>query len=498
MEADPIIYDVCIIGAGVVGCAIARELSRYALDVVVLEKGNDVASGATKANSGIVHGGYTATYGTAKAALCRRGNRMYARMEKDLNFGYRETGSLVLAFDKVQQQTLRELIDNGKKNGVDDLELLSGRQIAQIEPTVSEEAIEALLCPTTGVTSPYELAIALAESAVHNGTRFLLQATVTAITEGPPFTVDLTSDDGGHPRTIQSRYVVNAAGLYSDRITAMVTDPGFAVSPKQGQYVVFEKGYGDIVDHVIFQTPTKAGKGILVTPTYHRNLMIGPNADEVENRDNVNTDEDVLSSIITRARTSVPDIDLSKAITTFAGVRASSTTGDFVIGKTEIQGFVQAAGIDSPGLTSSPAIALTVRDLLADAGLELRAKEGYDPYREGIIVPKSLSDEAVNALLEVESPERIICRCEQVSQGEILDAAARGIPVLSIDAVKRRTRAGQGKCQGAFCRRRVAQVLGEKLGRPADEVIAMHDEESRGKSRAKARLLHMKSLGSAG
>ena len=489
--ADPIVYDVCIIGAGVVGCAIARELSRFNVDVVVVEKGNDVATGATKANSGIVHGGYTATFGTAKAALCRTGNRMYARLERELNFGYRETGSLVLAFDSHQQQTLRQLVENGEKNGVDDLVILSKHQIGRMEPAVSSKALEALYCPTTGVTSPYELAIALAENAAHNGTHFLLQAAVTAITPSSPFLVDLAPDGDGRPRSIHARYVVNAAGLYSDRVTAMVTEPEFAISPKQGQYVVFEKGYGDIVDRVIFQTPTEAGKGILVTPTYHRNLMIGPNANEVEDRDNVNTDSDVLSSVISRAGASVPNIDLSKAITTFAGVRASSTTGDFVITKTDIQGFIQAAGIDSPGLTSSPAIALRVRDLLADEGLELKAKSSFDPQRVGIIIPKSLSDEAVSGLLEIDSPERIICRCERVSQGEIVDAVGRGIPVLSIDAVKRRTRAGQGKCQGAFCRRRVADVLSGQLGRSAEEILAMHEEESRGKTRAKARLLHL-------
>ncbi len=518
-DSQRAVYDVCIVGAGVVGCTVARELSRFDLKVIVLEKELDVSCGATKANSGIVHGGYSAKHGTLKAALCRAGNRMYARLEQELSFGYRETGSLVLAFDSEQQATLRTLMDNGRANGVDDLELIDVRRLRQMEPSVSEEVVEALFCPGAGVASPYELAIALAENAVRNGVEYRLGREVTGLRRiDGEFKIQYRSsssgvssvDDGDTPGArrpaadmgrvgtsgqISARFAVNAAGLYSDRITAMVTDPGFTIHPRQGQYIVFERGYGSLVNTVVFQTPTEAGKGILVTPTYHNNLMIGPNANEIGSREDVNTDEEVLEYVVRLARTSVPEIDLKKAITTFAGIRASADTGDFIIGPAEVAGFVQAAGIDSPGLTTSPAIAERVRDLLADQGLDLKPDPSFDPYREPIIRPKEskeMADEEVSRLLKAETPDRLICRCERVSAAEILDAMSRGLPVESIDAVKRRTRAGMGRCQGGFCRPRVAKLLAEESGIPSKEILRRHEAESARKNRVKARLLRMR------
>lgn len=482
-------YDVCIIGAGVVGCAIARELSRYNVTAAIVEQANDVANGSTKANSGIVHGGYSAQHGSLKAALCRPGNLMCEKLDRELSFGYRQTGSLVLAFSAEQQATLRSLLANGRKNGVDDLEILTGNQAKGLEPNISDDVLEALYCPSAGVTSPYEFAIALAENAVHNGVDLLLQREVASIDAGDAYTVHYRTD-GGNAGVLTARYLVNAAGLYADRITAMMTEPGFTIKPRQGQYIVFDKSHSDLVHTVVFQTPTEAGKGILVTTTFHGNIMVGPNANEIEDRNNVDTDEDALRSIIHRARISVPAIDLKKAITTFAGVRAVSSTGDFVIGKTGVQRFIQAAGIDSPGLTSSPAIAERVRDALADAGLQLKEKSSFNPERRRIIVGKTLTDAEVQSLLDLQGPEQIICRCERVSRGEIEDAMARGLPVLSIDAVKRRTRAGQGRCQGSFCRPRVAALLARDLGVDTSEILRRHDEESQSKRRIKTALLH--------
>jgi len=495
MKEDPRVYDVCIIGAGVVGCAIARELSRFSVSILVLEKESDVACGATKANSGIVHGGYSARHGTLKAALCRPGNRMFARMESELAFGYRQTGSLVLAFDAEGKNRLRELADNGRRNGVHDLEILSPPQLSEREPRVSGEVVEALYCPSAGLASPYEFAIALAENAARNGVIFSLEAEVIGISKTGCFEISTSSGDPSNEGPFRARYVVNAAGLYSDRISAMLIEPGFSIVSRQGQYIVFEKGYGDLVKAVIFQTPTAKGKGILVTPTYHRNLMIGPQAEETGDRTNVDTTMEALSDIHARAEKSVPGIDLSRAITTFAGARATSTKKDFIIEETEVQGFFQAAGIDSPGLTSSPAIAERMRDLLADAGLELRPRSDFDPHREPVIVPKELTDEEVKSLLDAASPDRIVCRCERVTHGEITDAMARGLRVSSLDAVKRRTRAGMGRCQGGFCRPRVAEILSEHLHLSAAEVVRRHEEESARKTRVKAHLLKLRDGG---
>ena len=498
MTTNPPVYDVCIIGAGVVGCAIARELSRFTLDIVVIEKEDDVSCGASKANSGIVHGGYSPKYGTKKAGLCLAGNRMFARLEDELNFGYRRTGSMVLAFTEPEVSTLRELAANGGRIGVPDLELLTARQIAALEPRVSGDATAALFCPGTGVTSPYEMTIALAENAAANGVTFELDTRVIGIRSGEHFTISAVGSDGHVSKGFEARYLVNASGLHADTITAMVCDPDFRIAPRQGQYIVFEKGYGDLVSSVIFQTPTPKGKGILVTPTYHHNLMIGPNANETESRSNVDTTETVLSDVYAQAVRSVPGIDLTKAITTFAGIRPAPTTGDFIIGESPVPGFFQAAGIESPGLTSSPAIAALMRDTLADSGLELGEKPDFDPYREPIIRPKSFTPKEVNRMIDAPGPERIVCRCEAVSEGEIIDAMERGLPVVSIDAVKRRTRAGQGKCQGGFCRPRVAELLGARLGIPAEKVLERHDASVAGKSRIKARLLALKSANREG
>ncbi|VBB06986.1 fad dependent oxidoreductase [Lucifera butyrica] len=456
-------YDVCIIGAGVVGMNIARELSKYKLRIGILEKADDVSCGCSKANSGIVHGGYSDEPGTLKAELCVRGNRMYKALEEKLHFGYRQTGSLVLAFREEELPMLEELYDYGIKNGVGGLAIINGDQAREREPYLSQEVIAALYCADAGVVSPYEFVIALAENAVENGAELHLNKEVTAIRRQDGYFV-LTAGD----EEFSATYVINAAGIYSDRIACMAGIDDYRISPRRGQYVLLDKDQNYLVKSVIFQVPTKLGKGILVTTTYHGNLMIGPNAEEIDDKDDVGTDEKTLEFIVRTARKSVPGFDMRKALTSFAGNRPHSNQRDWVIEGERIPGLINLIGIDSPGLTSSPAIALKVAGLLRQAGLSLVKKESFQPCRRPIIRKKDATfDGDINA---AEPDKHIICRCEVVTEAEIIDSLHRGIAVKSMDAVKRRTRAGMGRCQGTFCSPRVRQLIASELGIPIEEV----------------------------
>ena len=461
-------YDICIIGAGVVGAAIARELSRYEADIIILEKEDDVSCGASKANSGIVHGGYAAKHGTLRGELNVIGNRMYERLNRELNFGYRETGALVIGFDDADRNEIEILYANGIKNGVDGLEIIDRRQIIEMEPNINPEVRHALYCRHAGVTSPYEFTIALMENAISNGAVLRLNCGVEGIQ---------IAKNGFNIQTdtvkISCRYIINAAGIFSDIISQMVGPDYFKIKPRKGQYVIFDRDTGSAVSNVIFQTPTKKGKGILVTSTFHGNLMIGPNAEDTTDRYDIETDEEALAYITETAKKSIPGIDLKKAIRSFSGIRAASDAGDFIIEHTEVPGLINVAGIDSPGLTSSPAIALRVVSILKEAGFPLKGKSSFDPYRMPIIHKKErLPSDEVERLIKIDpSPERIICRCEQVRESVITDALNRNIDIHSMDAVKRRTRAGMGRCQGKFCGPRVKEIIAREKNIPIDRVI---------------------------
>lgn len=456
-------YDIAIIGAGVVGSAIARELSKYELNTCLLEKSEDVSSGASKANSGIVHGGYAAKYGTLKGELCIKGNEMYRQLDKELNFGFRETGALVLGFKEVDEKKIKELYDNGIKVGCDDLEIIHEDRIREIEPHVSKDAKVALYAKSVGVVSPYELTIALAENAVKNGVELRLESEVIHIEiKENYFNVKTTKGE------IHSRYVINAAGLYSDKVANMVGINNFKIIPRRGQYILLGKDQGHLVNTVVFQLPTDKGKGILVTTTYHGNFMIGPNAEEVDDKDDVATTMESLEEVIETARKSIPDFDIRRALTSFSGIRAVSSSGDFIIEESGVKRFINVAGIDSPGLTSAPAIAGKVVEILMSSGMELKKKDSFNPYRKAIIIKK---EKNFDGKIDHEDPEKnIICRCEKVTEAEIVDAIHRGLPVNSIDAVKRRTRAGMGPCQGNFCRQRVRTIIARELNISTDEV----------------------------
>ncbi|AUM96064.1 TPA: NAD(P)/FAD-dependent oxidoreductase [Clostridium botulinum] len=456
-------YDVSIIGAGVVGSAIARELSKYNLKVCLIEKEEDVGTGASKANSGIVHGGYVAKYGTLKGELCIKGNSMYNQLEKELNFGYRNPGALVIGFDEDDENRIKKLYENGVKIGCDDLEIIYGDKIKELEPHINKDVKVALYAKSVGVASPYEMTIALAENAMENGVDLKLETKVLTIDkEHEAFIINTNKGE------IKSKYIVNAAGLYSDKIANMLEMDDFKILPRRGQYVLSTKEQGYLVNKVIFQVPTEKGKGILVTTTYHGNFMIGPDAQEVVDKEDIGTDIESIEYIIKTARKSIPDFDVRKFLTTFAGIRAISSTGDFVIGETKVKGFINAAGIDSPGLTSSPAIAEKIVGILKEAGLQLIKNEKFNPYRKPIIIKK---DKSFDGKIDDEDPTKnIICRCEKVTESEIIDAMKRGIPVKSTDAIKRRTRAGMGFCQGNFCRPRVKAIIAREMGIPVEKV----------------------------
>lgn len=468
-------YDVVIIGAGIVGTTIARQLSRYRLNILIVEKGIDVAMGATKANSAIVHGGYAEPHTTLKGRLCYAGRQAFARLNEELNFGFKESGSLVVTADD-DPAPLYRLLEQGRANGLTDLRIVSQDELREMEPQLTPDLKWGLLCEGAGVCSPYEMAIAMAENAIMNGAELKLESEVKAIggSKGN-FIVETASE------SFQTRYIINAAGVQADVVSQMVGLDDFSILPRSGQYLLFARGSGKAVNHVIFGLPTEKGKGILLTSTIYENLLIGPDASEQEDREDTSTDVQRVAAIYDTCKDLYPGLDAKQFLRSFTGIRARSSTDDFLIEETKVPGFIQVAGIQSPGLTASPAIAEMVEGLLVSSGLVLEPNPDFDPYRKPIIQHKELRPlREIKPLLDIPSaPEKVICRCEQVTEGEIIDACGRGIPVKTIDGVKRRTRASMGWCQGTFCRPRIVEVM----QRITDEFDARFDIEHSGVSR---------------
>lgn len=453
-------YDVIIIGAGVTGCAVARYLSRYQGKMLVLEREEDVCCGTSKANSAIIHGGFDAAHGSLMAKMNVQGSRMMPQLAKDLDIPFRRNGSLVVCMAEEDLPRLRALYENGVKNGVEGLEIVDAKRLHELEPNVSKNAVAALWAPTGGIVCPFHMTIALAENANANGVEFRFNTRVTGFTREEDFWTVHTQD--GDFRT---RYVVNAAGVYADVLHNMVSGRKLHITPRRGDYCLLDKQTGGFVSHTVFQLPGKLGKGVLVSPTVHGNIIVGPTAIDVEDRDGTNTTAAGLEDLITKAGIAVDGLPIRQTITSFAGLRAHEDHHEFVIGEAEdAPGFVDCAGIESPGLTSAPAIGLTVAELLGEK-LGLQEKENFVATRKGILDPKTLSKEAYQALIR-ENPAygQIICRCEQVTEGEILDAIRRPLGAKSLDGVKRRTRAGMGRCQAGFCSPRVMEILARELG----------------------------------
>ncbi len=458
-------FDVAIIGCGVIGAATAYTLARYQLKVLVLEAENDVADGTTKANSAIIHAGYDPEPGTRMARLDVLGNRLAGEICERLDVPFKRNGSLVLAFSEEEITHLKKLYSNGVANGVPGIRLLDAAQVRELEPNLSDRVVAALYAPSAGVISPWEYALAMAQVAVRNGVRLERSSRVTAIRKLEGEGYELHTGTGDY----QARRVINAAGLHSEEIHNMVAPPSFHIQPTRGQYYLLDKSEGSRVNCVIFQCPTKLGKGILVSPTVHGNLIVGPDAELVDG-DDTSTTAAALEQVAELGRKSVPSVDLRASIRNFAGVRANSDRGDFVI-EEAAPGFIDLAGIKSPGLSSAPAIALEAVELLKGTGLELRE----DPdFVDGRRRPrfKELSEAEKRALIAKDPAYgRVICRCETVTEGEILEAVRAPIPPVSVDGVKRRCSAGMGRCQGGFCGPRVLEILSRELHRDPTEIL---------------------------
>lgn len=460
-------YDVAIIGAGVVGCAIARELSKYKIKVCVLEKEGDVASGTSKANSAIVHSGYDAKPGTLKGRLNARGNMLFDELSSELDFHFKRNGSLVLAFHNDDISNLEELLLRGQSNGIQGLKILTKQEVLDLEPNVSEEVKAALYAPSGGITCPYEMTWALAENAAANGVKIFLENEVKRLKKVDDGTFLISIEEG----EIQSKYVINAAGLYADDISKSIGAEDFDIRPRKGEYVLLDKEVGGLVRHTLFCVPGIMGKGILVTPTVDGNLLLGPNAHDIMDKMDTSTSDSGLNEVIAGAIRTIPSVPVRTVITSFAGLRAISGD-DFIIEESnKVKGFINVAGICSPGLTAAPAIAEYVREILEAAGLNLVKNQKFNPKRTAIPRFRELDNKSREELIK-KNPlfGRVICRCEMVTEAEIVEAIRRPCGATNVDAVKRRVRAGMGRCQGGFCSPRVVDILSRELGIPLTEV----------------------------
>ena len=457
--------DVVIIGAGVIGCSIARELSRYRIDVCVLEKEADVAEGTSKANSGIVHAGYDAEPGSQKAKFNARGSAMFPKLVKELDVPYRQDGSLVVCFSDAERSHLEKLLEYGRQNGIEGLEILTREQALEKCPILSEKVVAALYAGTAGIVCPYELTLAFAENACKNGARFRFNSAVSNIEriEGG-FRLTLGTGD-----TLETRTVVNAAGLYSDVINNMVSSRKLHIIARKGEYCLFDRAAPELAPLTIFQTPTAMGKGVLVTKTADGNLLVGPTAVDVEGKDETETTHDGLDSVLKMAALSVGPLPERQIITSFAGLRAHLESGDFEIGEVpDAEGFINAAGIESPGLSSAPAIGIWIAELLAKK-LSAEPNPSFDPIRHGIPKFREMNnDERARYISKNPAYGKVICRCETVTEAEIIDAIHRPLGATTLDGIKRRTRAGMGRCQSGFCTTRVLEILERELKVPRE------------------------------
>lgn len=453
-------YEVIIIGAGVSGAAIARELSRYDVTCCVLEKEEDVCCGTSKANSAIIHAGYDAAYGSMMAEMNVRGNAMMDDLAAKLDIPFQRNGSLVLCFSEEDMLGLEKLYDNGVANGVPGLKILYKDDIMKMEPNVSDNVYAALYAPTAGIVCPFHLNIALAENAYTNGVEFKFDTEVLEIEKlDAGFVVKTNQGD------FTTDYVINAAGVYADELHNMVSEKKIHITPRRGEYLLLDKEAGRHVKHTIFALPSKFGKGVLVTPTVHGNLLAGPTALDIDDKEGTCTSQGGLNEVISKAGMNVKNLPLRQVITSFAGLRAHEDGHEFILGEAEdAPGFIDCAGIESPGLSSCPAIGKYIAELMCSK-MRLVLKEHFIEERNGILNPANLSIEERNKLIQ-ENPAygNMICRCEMITEGEIIEAINRPLGAKSLDGVKRRTRAGMGRCQAGFCSPKVMEIIARERG----------------------------------
>ena len=453
-------YDVIIIGAGVIGCAVARELSKYNAKILVIEKNEDVCTGASKANSAIVHSGYDAENGTLKARFNVEGNRMMDGICAELDVPFKRVGSLTVCFDEADIPALEALKERGERNGVEGLRVILRDELLTMEPHIGDTVAAALYAPTAGIICPFKLTAAFAENAALNGARFIFDAEVKNV---------YSQDDIWHVVTSDEEYtakaVVNAAGVYSDLIHNMVSAHKLHITPRRGDYILLDRAVEGFVRHTIFQLPTKLGKGVLVTPTVHGNTIVGPTAIDIDDREGTATTAEGIDSVIIKSALSIKDLPVRQVITSFAGLRAHEDGHEFILGEPDdAPGFFDCAGIESPGLSAAPAVGRYIAGLIKEK-LSLGEKEDFIAVRKDILDPKKLTPEERNELIKKEPAYgTIVCRCENVTEGEILDAIRRTPGARSLDGVKRRTRAGMGRCQSGFCSPKVMEILRRELG----------------------------------
>ncbi|MEN8076208.1 NAD(P)/FAD-dependent oxidoreductase [Clostridioides difficile] len=460
-------YDVVIIGAGVIGASILRELTKYNLKVAVIEKENDVSMGTTKANSAIIHAGYDPKIGSLMAKYNVKGNEMFEKICKDLSVPFKRNGSLVVAFNNNDMIVINDLFKNGNNNGVKGLKILTKEEVLDLEPNLSKDIVGALYAPTGGIVGPFEYTIALLENAIENGGEIILESEVVSIDKNEIFIIRTKNG-----REIKSKYVINSAGVYADKIHNMVCKESFKIVPRKGEYYVMDKSEGNTVKHTIFQCPSKLGKGILVTPTVHGNLLIGPNAEDIEDKESTNTTSKGLEFIKKAAIKTTDKINFRECIRTFSGLRAVADCDDFIIGEDkDVKGFIDVAGIKSPGLSSAPAIAEDIVNILKNSGLNFEKNDNFTDVRTQVRFSDLSQDE--KGILIKKDPRygRIICRCEGITEGEIVDAIKRSFGKITLDGVKRRCRPGMGRCQGGFCGPRVQEIISRELDIKMEDVL---------------------------
>lgn len=451
-------YDVVVVGAGIIGCSIAQQLSQYQLDVIVLEKECDVSVGTSKANSAIIHAGYDCVPNTLKAKLNVRGNALFPILAKELSFPFVLNGSMVLAFNDEDEEKLDILMEQGITNKVPNLKFLSKEEILKKEPNINTEVTKALYAPSAGIICPYEATLAFAQNAYQNGVTFRFNYKVDEI-ERINNTYIINHE-------IQTKYIINAAGIHADDIANLVDDYDHHIIPRKGEYILLDK-QENLVSHTLFQVPNALGKGILVTPSVDHNILIGPTATNISNKEDTSFSSEGLKSILDASKKTLPNLPLSSVITNFAGIRAVSDE-DFIIEESKhAKNFIHVLGICSPGLASAPAIAEYVIELLKKCDLNLNNKDTYIKTRSAPIKTKELSYEAYDTLVKSQPLYgKIVCRCEMISEQEIIDSIIAPLGATTIDGVKRRVRAGMGRCQGGFCSGRVMELLEEYAAIP--------------------------------
>ena len=458
-------FDCVVIGAGVVGGLVARELTKYNLKVCILEKMSDVAMGATRANSAIVHAGFDAKEGTLKAKLNVRGSQMMKSVCDELGVKYKRNGSLVVGFNSEDEATLHSLIERGKTNGVDGLSFLTRDEILALEPNIGEGVTCALRAETGAIVCPYELCMAAVGNAMDNGAELKLDFEVKSIEKsGDVYRISSDND------TVEAKLVINCAGVYSDEIASLVGDVSFSVRPRRGEYMLLDKECGSLVGHTVFRCPSKMGKGVLVSPTVDGNLLLGPTAEDIDDKNDTSTTQAGLKHLSALARQQVQGINFGKVITSFTGLRSTGSTGDFII-NSPIKGFINCAGIESPGLTSAPAIAEYVVEMLKKDGCELLPNESFNGTRRPMHYFREATFEEKNEIIK-NNPDfaHVICRCETVTAGEIIEAIRTNPKPTNIDGIKRRTRASMGRCQGGFCTPYMVELLAREMGVPVTEI----------------------------